>query len=161
MWPPQGSLRCLQSIGKERQKSKWILYKTYWNLCYKEIQAKSSGNSRQAPVCTGIYTDSLSSQKHYSRKNKQTKKFSNLFTNPVFQDLSWIASKKKKNTISPPRYEAPVCYLESIRQSSCLSSGEEELWRFFWDSAFRRWGGIYKSKSYFIRLLYVLNEKYL
>lgn len=98
MWPPQGSLRCLQSTGKERQKSKWILYKTYWNLCYKEIQAKSSGNSRQAPVCTGIYTDSLSSQKHYSRKNKQTKKFSNLFTNPVFQDLSWIASKKKKKT---------------------------------------------------------------
>ena len=158
MWPPQGSLRCLQSTGKERQKSKWILYKTYWNLCYKEIQAKSSGNSRQAPVCTGLYTDSLSSQKHYSRK----KKISATYLQILFFKISLgLQVKKKKHTISPPGYEAPMCCLESIRQSSCLSSGEEELWRFFWDSAFRRWGGVYKSKSYFIRLLYVLNEKYL
>ena len=72
-------------------------------------------------------------------------------TNPVFQDLSWVASKKI--TISPPGYKAPMCCLESIRQSSCLSSGEEELRRFFWDSALKRRGSVYKSKSYFIRLL--------
>lgn len=95
MWPPQGSLRCLQSTGKERQKSKWILYKTYWNLCYKEIQAKSSGNSRQAPVCTGLYTDSLSSQKHYSRK----KKISATYLQILFFKISLgLQVKKKKNT---------------------------------------------------------------
>lgn len=106
MWPPQGSLRCLQSTGKERQKSKWILYKTYWNLCYKEIQAKSSGNSRQAPVCTGLYTDSLSSQKHYSRK----KKISATYLQILFFKISLgLQVKKKKNTPFLPQATKLPC----------------------------------------------------
>lgn len=69
----------------------------------------------------------------------------------------FLGRKKKFAVFSPTAYKATTCWLENVKQSSCPCSGNEELWSIFWDTAF--WGN--KSIPHLIKLLYVLNEKYL